>query len=93
VRRGGAVAQGFDTDLRTLPRIAEVIWRLAGVSYQPGHVWWPLRRHQWSPQRPARRAAERDEQAIARWRAEDWPGSKGAQQGAWICLSMSPARR
>jgi hypothetical protein len=24
-------------------------------------------------QRPARRAVERDEQAIARWVAEDWP--------------------
>ena len=29
----GAQAHGFDTDLWTLPRIAEVIWRLTGVSY------------------------------------------------------------
>src|SRR4029450_10643094 len=34
----GAVAQGFDPDLWTLPRVAEVIWRLTGVSYHPGHV-------------------------------------------------------
>jgi hypothetical protein len=27
----------------------------------------------WRLQRPARRAVERDEQAIARWVAEDWP--------------------
>jgi hypothetical protein len=27
----------------------------------------------WRLQRPARRAQERDEQAIARWVAEDWP--------------------
>jgi hypothetical protein len=27
----------------------------------------------WRLQRPARRAIERDEQAIARWVAEDWP--------------------
>jgi transposase len=75
----GAQAHGFDTDLWTLPRIAEVIRRLTGVVYHPGHVWWLLRRHQWSPQRPARRAAERDEAEIARWRAEEWPRIKGGR--------------
>src|SRR5438093_1138411 len=34
----GAQAHGFDTDLWTLPRVAEVIWRTCGVSYHPGHV-------------------------------------------------------
>jgi len=75
--RQGARAHGFDTDHWTLARVATVIERLTGVSYHPGHVWWLLRRHDWSPQRPARRAAERDEDAIARWRAEDWPRIKG----------------
>src|SRR5213075_20239 len=75
----GAQANGFDTDLWTLPRIAEVIWRTCGVSYHPGHVWWLLRRHRWSPQRPARRASERDEAEIARWRAEEWPRIKGGR--------------
>jgi transposase len=91
----GAVAQGFDTDLWTLPRVAEVIWRLTGVSYHPGHVWWLLRRHHWSPQRPARRAAERDEQEIARWRAEEWPRIKGGRpsKARGSALSTSPARR
>jgi transposase len=91
----GAVAQGFDTDLWTLPRVAEVIWRLTGVSYHPGHVWWLLRRHHWSPQRPARRAAERDEEAIARWRAEEWPRIKGGRPSTarGSALSTSPARR
>jgi transposase len=75
----GAQAHGFDTDLWTLPRVAEVIWRLTGVSYHPGHVWWLLRRRRWSPQRPARRASERDEAEIARWRAEEWPRIKGGR--------------
>jgi transposase len=75
----GAEARGFDTDLWTLPRVAEVIWRLTGVGYHLGHVWWLLRRHQGSPQRPARRAIERDEQEIARWRAEEWPRRKGGR--------------
>jgi transposase len=75
----GAQAHGFDTDLWTLPRVAEVIWRLTGVSYHPGHVWWLLHRHHWSPQRPTRRASERDDAEIARWRAEEWPRIKGGR--------------
>jgi transposase len=91
----GAEAHGFDTDLWTLPRVAEVIWRLTGVSYHPGHVWWLLRRHHWSPQRPTRRAAERDEAEIARWRAEEWPRIKGGRPSTapGSASSTSPARR
>ncbi len=53
-----------------------MIERLTGVGYHPGHVWRLLRQLHWSVQRPARRARERDQQAIARWRAEDWPRRK-----------------
>jgi transposase len=72
--REGAHAHGFDTDHWTLARITTVIQRLTGVGYHPGHVWKLLRhRLHYCLQRPARRAVERDEQAIARWVAEDWP--------------------
>jgi transposase len=72
--RQGARAHGFDTDHWTLDRITAVIERLTGVAYHPGHVWKLLRhRLHYRLQRPARRAIERDEQAIARWVAEDWP--------------------
>jgi transposase len=37
--RQGARAHGFGTDLWTLPRVADVIERLTGVRYHPGHVW------------------------------------------------------
>jgi transposase len=77
--RKGPEAFGFDTDLWTLGRVAQVIERLTGVRYHPGHVWRLLRRLGWSPQRPARRAAERDEAEIARWRAEEWPRIKGGR--------------
>jgi transposase len=51
-----------------------VIQRLTGVAYHRGRVWKLLRhRLQYRLQRPARRAVERDERAIARWVAEDWP--------------------
>src|SRR6266542_4886340 len=53
----GAEANGFATDVWTLSRVAEVIERLTGVSYHPGHVWYVLRDQlDWTWQRPARRA-------------------------------------
>jgi transposase len=75
----GPEAFGFDTDLWTLARVAAVIEQLTGVRFHPGHVWRLLRRLDWSPQQPARRAAERDEAEIARWRAEEWPRIKGGR--------------
>jgi transposase len=71
--RQGARAHGFDIDHWTLARITALIQRLTGTRYHPGHTWKLLRRMGWRLQRPARRAIERDEQAIARWVAEDWP--------------------
>src|SRR5918994_4823584 len=72
--RQGARANGFDTDHWTLARITTVIQQLTGVGYHPGHTWKLLRRRMgWRLQRPARRAVERDEQAIERWVATDWP--------------------
>ena len=39
VLANGAEANGYTTDLWTLPRVAEVIERVTGVAYHPGHVW------------------------------------------------------
>jgi transposase len=68
----GARAAGFLTDLWTLARVTQVIEREFGVKYHPGHVWRILRGMGWSAQKPERRARERDEEAIARWREEGW---------------------
>jgi transposase len=69
----GAVAAGFDSDLWTLARVAEVIEQVTGVAHHPGHVWRILKVMGWSLQRPARKVIERDEAEIARWVAEEWP--------------------
>jgi transposase len=69
----GPRAAGFRTDLWTLSRVAQVIESHYGVKYHPGHVWRILRNMGWSPQKPERRARERDEEAIERWREEEWP--------------------
>ena len=72
----GATAAGYATELWTLKRVAHVIEHHFDVKFHPGHVWKILRSLNWSPQRPERRARERDEQAIERWRREDWPRIK-----------------
>lgn len=80
--RRGASANGFATELWTLPRVAEVITRQTGVRYHPGHVWRILGALRWTLQRPARRAAERDEAAIRQWIRERWPAVKKTPAGA-----------
>ncbi len=72
----GARRQGYRTELWTLPRIAEVIERRFGVTYDASSVWHILRKMDWSCQKPERRARERDEERIARWRKQDWPRIK-----------------
>ena len=72
----GAEAFGFRGDIWTCPRVAEVIRREFGVSYHPAHVSRILRACGWSVQKPVRRASQRDEEAIERWRQERWPELK-----------------
>jgi transposase len=72
----GPTAHGYRNNLWTLPRVAQVIAKHFGVHYHPAHVWRILRKCQWSCQKPERRARERDEEAIERWRQENWPHIK-----------------
>jgi transposase len=72
----GPSAQGYKTDLWTLPRVAALIEDLTGVRYHPGHVWRLLGASGFSCQRPERRAVERDEKAIRRWQRVEWPALK-----------------
>jgi transposase len=78
----GPKANGFATDMWTLARIAQVIQRVTGVRYSPSQTWLILRqRLGWTRQRPARRAVERDEQAIEQWVKRDWPRIKKGRDG------------
>ena len=72
----GARAAGFSTDLWTCPRVGQVIRRAFGVEYHVDHLGRLLRSMGWSPQKPERRARERDEVAIRRWIKVDWPRIK-----------------
>jgi transposase len=73
----GPAAHGFGEDQRwTLARVADLIARLFHTRYTPRGVSYLLHRMGFSPQVPAHRAIERDEQAIATWRREAWPAGK-----------------
>jgi transposase len=90
----GATAHGFQGQLWTLERVAEVIERLTGVHHHPAHVWALLRyRMGWTVQRPSRRAAERDQAAIDHWVKVDWPRIKKTPDDAArsSAFSTSPA--
>lgn len=72
----GPIHHGFSTELWTLARVAEVIETHFGVSYHPSQVWRILLALGWSCQKPASRARERNEAAVAGWRRVDWPRLK-----------------
>lgn len=72
----GAQAAGFATDLWTCPRVARVIEKSFGVCYHVDHIGRLLHRLGWSPQKPERRAVERDAAEIRRWIKDEWPRVK-----------------
>ena len=72
----GACKHGYCTELWTLKRIAELIDSHFGVAYEQSGVWRLLRAMGWSCQKPERRARERDDEAVVRWRAQEWPRIK-----------------
>ena len=69
----GPEAYGFRGQVWTRGRIARVIEEEFGVHYHKGHVGRLLQELRWTPQVPIRRAIQRDEEAIRRWRDEAWP--------------------
>jgi transposase len=88
VLNAGPAASGFDGGW-TLARVATVIRRRFGVLYRyPSPVWNLLHRLGFTAQRPARRAGERDERAVADWREHTWsqvvepPGPAGRGSAA-----------
>jgi transposase len=72
----GATASGFESDLWTCPRVAQVIRHQFGIVYHVDHIGRLLRSLGWTPQRPTRRALERDEAGIQLWTKRQWPQVK-----------------
>ena len=87
----GARSQGFDSDLWTCPRVKLLIEREYGISYHVDHVSRLLRSLGFTPQKPARRAMERDDEAIENWIRKDWPRIKKRRRASEPIL-FSPTK-
>jgi len=85
----GPLAAGFGTDLWTCPRVAELIEQRFAVQYHVDHIGRLLHDLGWSPQKPTRRAIERDEEGIRGWVREDWERVKKTPVAAAHRLSSS----
>ena len=72
----GPSSFGFSGEIWTRQRVAQVIREQFGVSYHPAHVGRILRSCGFSLQKPALRAAQRDEEAIRDWRERRFPELK-----------------
>ncbi len=72
----GAESYGFRGAVWTCARVAKVIEWEFGVSYHKDHVSRLLKELEWTPQKPAVRDSRRDEEEIAHWRDDVWPGLK-----------------
>jgi transposase len=74
----GPAVWGWCEDQRwTLARVSALIARLFHVRYTLRGTSYLLHRMGFSPQVPVHRAAERDEDAIAAWRARTWAKVRG----------------
>jgi transposase len=77
----GPAAYGWAQDQRwTLVRVEALIERLSGVCYTLRGVSFLPRGLGFSPQVPAHRAFERDEDAIAEWRSATWAKVRGRRR-------------
>ena len=72
----GALAAGFPTELWTIKRVRVLVKREFGVTYSHSGGWELLRSLGFTPQKPERRAIQRDEQAIVHWKRRRWPALK-----------------
>ncbi|RPK31979.1 hypothetical protein EES39_39640 [Streptomyces sp. ADI92-24] len=76
----GPAAHGWEDQRWTLARVRTVIGRRFHLTYTIQGVRKLLVRNGWSCQVPARRAMERDDDAVAGWVKEVWPCAEGSRR-------------
>jgi len=72
----GALQAGLATELWTVKRVRAVVAREFGVQYSQTGCWELLRNLGFSPQKPEKRATQRNEDAILQWKRKTWPALK-----------------
>jgi transposase len=97
----GPQAHGYDNALWSLPRVRAVVAKHLGIRASTTDIWRLLRSMRWSPQKPARKARERNEVKILQWKKKRWPeiSARAAREGRTIVfvdesgLWQRPARK
>jgi hypothetical protein len=84
----GSWPTGYRTEIWTTKRIADVIGREWRVRYHSDHIGRLISKLGWTHQKPARRAAGRNEEAIWKWVSEEWPQVYKTPRG-WAPISNS----
>lgn len=84
---GGPMEAGYETNIWTLRRIAEVIHGEFGVRYTIPNVWRLMHDMGWSCQKPTNRDRERNEKAIRYWKQHVWPRLKKNRR-TWSPLGL-----
>jgi transposase len=70
----GAKAHGWNNQLWTAARVAQLVEREFGIRYHPEHVRTILKRRLgWTSQKPRRKARERNDKEVARWAGDEFP--------------------
>ena len=72
---------GFGTELWTLKRVGAVIERMHGVRFGQTQVWRILGGLGFSPQKPEKRAIERNDDAVRAWKRRTWPALQKKPSG------------
>lgn len=82
----GSLGHGYSNEIWTLRRIARLIQERFSLKASLSEVWRLLRRMGWSPQKPRRKARERDESKINEWKEKRWPElcTKSKEEGRTI---------
>jgi transposase len=70
----GAKAHGWHNELWTADRVARLVRQRFGISYHPEHIRKILKqRLQWTSQKPKRKARERNDKEVERWKDDELP--------------------
>ena len=76
----GPLAAGWQDQRWTLAGVRDLVAGRFGVAYTVPGIWYLLRRRGWTCQLGARRAIERDDDAVEAWKKETWPELKGQRR-------------
>lgn len=80
----GPLPAGYETNLWTINRLVEVLKKTTKVKFGPVRTWQIVRSLGFTPQKPALRAKERDEEKIADWKTRRLPSLKKMGTRTWV---------